>query len=141
MRTSFELKTGSSLDELTRITDFVLGSVRGSSLADRERYHLVMAVDEACTNIIRYGGSCEIRVKCEVGDDMVVVEIRDDGVTFNPLEAPTPDLDLPLEERVVGGLGIYFIKTLTDEVKYERRDGKNILTMTFRHRQDYILRR
>lgn len=141
MSTSFELKTGSYLAELTRITDFVLGSVRESKLADRDMYHLVMAVDEACTNIIKYSGSGEIRVKCEVGDEQVVVEIRDDGVAFNPLGSPAPNLDLPLEEREVGGLGIYFIKTLTDKVKYERRDGKNILTMTFRSRQNNIINR
>ena len=103
MSTSFELKTVSSLAELTRITDFVLGSVRESKLADRDMYHLVMAVDEACTNIIKYSGSGEIRVKCEVGDEQVVVEIRDDGVAFNPLRSPAPNLDLPLEERVAGG--------------------------------------
>ncbi len=140
MKASFELEAESSLEYLSRIGDFVLDSTRGSGLDQRETFHLMTAVDEACTNIIKYSGSDEIEIKCEVKDELVVVQIKDDGVAFNPLEAPTPDLNVPLEERKVGGLGIHFIRTLMDDVKYERREGKNMLTMTLRHRQNNISR-
>jgi anti-sigma regulatory factor (Ser/Thr protein kinase) len=133
MRASFELVAKSSLDDLSKISDFILDSTRGSELDQRETFHLMMAVDEACTNIIKYGGSDEIDVKCDVEDDLVVVQITDDGVAFNPLEAPKPDLNAPLEEREVGGLGIYIIRALMNDVKYEREGGKNVLTMSIRH--------
>ena len=139
MKSSFELKANGSLEDLSRIGDFVLESTMGSGLDQRERFHLMTAVDEACTNIIKYGGSTEIEINCRVEDELVEVQITDDGVAFNPLDAPTPDLSVPLEEREVGGLGIHFIRTLMTEVKYERREGKNILSMTLWHRQNNIL--
>lgn len=134
MKASFELAAESSLDALSEIGDFILGLTRGSELDQRETFHLMTAVDEACTNIIKYSGSGKIEIKCDVEDGQVAVQIRDDGVAFNPLEAPVPKLDLPLEERRVGGLGIHFIRTLMDEVRYERKGGKNVLTMILRHR-------
>lgn len=141
MKLSFDLATKSSLDELSKISDFILDSTRGSGLDQRERFRLMMAVDEACTNIIKYGGSTEIEISCDVEGELVVVEIRDDGAHFNPLETPDPDLNVPLAERKVGGLGIYIIRTLMTDLKYERREGKNNLTMVLRHRQNNILRR
>ena len=135
MKSSFELKANGSLEDLSRIGDFVLESTMGSGLDQRERFHLMTAVDEACTNIIKYGGSTEIEIRCDVDDGQVTVQITDDGVAFNPLKAPTPDISAPLEERKVGGLGIYFIRTLTNDLKYERREGKNVLSMTIRHRR------
>ncbi|HOO54705.1 MAG TPA: ATP-binding protein [Methanothrix sp.] len=141
MKASFGLLARGSLDELPKISDFILDSTEGSELDQRERYHLMMAVDEACTNIIKYGGSTEIEIRCHVEGERVEVEITDDGVAFNPLEAPAPEISAPLEEREVGGLGIHFIRTLTTDVKYEHRQGKNNLTMTLRHRQNNILRK
>jgi serine/threonine-protein kinase RsbW len=141
MKAPFELLARGSLDELPKISDFILGSTRGSGLDQRERFHLMTAVDEACTNIIKYGGSTEIEIRCHVEDELVVVQIIDDGVAFNPLEAPAPEISAPLEEREVGGLGIHFIRTLTTDVKYERKGGKNNLSITLRHRQNNILER
>ncbi|KQC15435.1 MAG: ATP-binding protein [Methanothrix sp.] len=135
MRETFDLKTESSLDDLSKVGDFVLESVRRSGLDSREIFHLMMAVDEACTNIIKYSNSDEIKIKCGVEDDRVVVEIRDYGVAFNPLQAPAPKVDLPLEERVVGGLGIYFIRTLTDGVAYQRDGDENVLTLKICHQR------
>ncbi len=140
MKASFGLVARGSLDELPKISDFILDSTRGSGLDQRERFHLMTAVDEACTNVIKYGGSTEIEIRCHVEGELVEVQITDDGVAFNPLEAPTPDTNAPLEEREVGGLGIHFIRTLMTDVKYERREGRNNITMTLRHRQNNILR-
>jgi serine/threonine-protein kinase RsbW len=139
VKSSFELKAKSSLEDLSRIGDFILESTRGSGLDQREKFHLMMAVDEACTNIIKYGGSDEIEIRCHVEDELVEVQIRDDGIAFNPLKAPTPDISAPLEEREVGGLGIYFIRTMTNDLKYERREGKNVLSMTLRHRRKNVI--
>lgn len=139
MKASFELEAESSLDSLSKISDFIISSTRGSGLDQRETFHLMAAVDEACTNIIKYSGSGKIEIKCDVEDGQVAVEIRDDGVAFNPLEALEPKLDLPIEERRVGGLGIHFIRTLMDEVRYEREGGKNVLTMILQHRRGDFL--
>jgi anti-sigma regulatory factor (Ser/Thr protein kinase) len=57
------------------------------------------------------------------------VAIEDDGIPFNPLEKETPDTDLPLEERKIGGLGIHLVRNLMDKVSYQRRVDKNRLTL------------
>ena len=61
--------------------------------------------------------------------DELTIRVEDDGRAFDPLQAPPPDLDLPLEERPVGGLGIHIVRSVMDAVEYQRRGGRNVLTM------------
>ena len=64
---------------------------------------------------------------------MITIEIEDDGHAFNPLlDAPEPDLDAEVEDRTVGGLGIYLVRTMMDEVRYQRQQNKNCLTLVKR---------
>ncbi len=58
-----------------------------------------------------------------------MAEISDDGVAFDPLKVPPPDLTADLESRPIGGLGVHFVKTLMDEVAYRREGDRNVLTM------------
>ena len=96
------------------------------------RMHLTS--EEALVNIINYAypdkhGNIEITY--EVKEDMrFVVEIIDWGIPFDPLSLPKPDVEAPLEKRRVGGLGIYLIRTIMDEVSYRRDQDRNILTLT-----------
>lgn len=136
MKASFQMRATASPESLVEISRFIFEAARGSDLDEREAFHLMMAADEACTNIIKYGRSGDIEIKCDVVDGKVEVEIRDDGVPFDPLEAPLPDIKAPLHRREVGGLGIYFIRSLTDDLRYERRGGKNILKMAVSHNED-----
>jgi hypothetical protein len=64
--------------------------------------------------------------------DMAMAEVEDDGRPFNPLEAPPPDLDRPIEERPVGGLGLHIVRTVMDTVAYRRQGSHNVLTVTKR---------
>jgi len=94
---------------------------------------LVHAVDEATSNIILHGykgrpGEIEIELSRE-GDNLVV-RMRDQAPHFNPTNYPMPDLTLPLRKRPVGGLGIYFIRHFTDDVRYRvTSQGDNELTL------------
>jgi serine/threonine-protein kinase RsbW len=94
---------------------------------------LVHAVDEAASNIIIHGykgkpGEIEIAVNRE-GDNLVV-RLRDHAPHFNPNNYPMPDLTLPLKKRPLGGLGIYFIRHFSDEVRYRVNEkGGNELTL------------
>ena len=95
--------------------------------------HLNLALDEAMTNTIAYGwpegGEHELVVTISVSDGMMVAEIADDGIAFDPLKVPPPDLESDLASRPVGGLGVHFVKTLMDDVGYRRDGGRNVLTM------------
>ena len=97
-----------------------------------------MALDEALSNVVRHGFADrrphEITVVLTLAIDELRVAIEDDGHSFNPLTAPRPDLDSPLGERRVGGVGVHLIRELMDRVRYERVGGRNRLTMVKRLR-------
>jgi len=90
------------------------------------------AVDEACTNIIEYAYSQEggiITITCELQDNDFVVIIRDKGKPFDPYSVPTPDLKADLDKRKIGGLGIYLMRKLMDEVSYsfDANNGNTVI--------------
>jgi serine/threonine-protein kinase RsbW len=92
---------------------------------------LNVVLDEIVTNVISYGyadgAEHVIVIDVDVADGAVVVEVVDDGVAFDPVAEPAPDLRGSLRERRIGGLGIQFVKHLTDSCSYCRVDGKNHL--------------
>ena len=93
--------------------------------------HLVM--DELVANIISHGyddtAEHQIHVTLAVEDSVLTLRVEDDGRPFDPLQAPPPDLDLPLEERPVGGLGIHIVRSMMDAVEYQRNGDRNVLIM------------
>jgi anti-sigma regulatory factor (Ser/Thr protein kinase) len=97
----------------------------------RLKMHVVF--DELLTNIISYaypdGKEHDIGIKVELSADRLKVSMVDDGIPFNPLGVETPDTDLPLEEREIGGLGIHLVRRMMDKVSYRRRIDKNVITV------------
>lgn len=94
---------------------------------------VVLAVDEAATNIIvhGYGGQAgDIDVRLSRKGDALVVRLYDRAPPFDPATVPLPDTTLPLDERPIGGMGIFFMHRVMDEVCYRRTsDGGNELTL------------
>lgn len=93
-----------------------------------------LCLDEIVTNIISYGfddaDTHQITLDIEREDDLVTAVVEDPGKEFNPLtDAKEPDLDASIEDREIGGLGIFFLKQMMDELDYQRVDGRNRLTM------------
>jgi anti-sigma regulatory factor (Ser/Thr protein kinase) len=99
-------------------------------------YLVSLAIEELVTNCIKYGykdsNSHTIDFLLRVDGQILRLEVIDDGSPFNPLEAPRPDLSLPPEQRPIGGLGLHLLRELADEMRYERRDGTNRLSLTKR---------
>ncbi len=128
-----------SLDE---IRSFVAKEAELYGLSPREVYAVQLAVDEAFTNIVEhaYGGECQEKIECtcQVTDEGLVITLRDCGMQFNPLEIPDPNLDAELEEREIGGLGLFFMRQLMDEVSFTfipqsgDKAGCNLLRMVKR---------
>ncbi|OQW37547.1 MAG: hypothetical protein A4E19_12765 [Nitrospira sp. SG-bin1] len=95
---------------------------------------LNMALDDLLNNVVQYAFPDDptehaIEVDGEVRDEWVVLTITDDGIPFNPLTVPPPDLSLLLHEREIGGLGIHLVRSMFDEVSYHRNIGRNVLTV------------
>lgn len=97
---------------------------------------ICLAAEEILMNIISYGfpdpdeQEHEIIVKWLLKDGYFHLEIADEGIQFNPLTLPEPDLNVPVEDRKIGGLGIHFVRKLMHDVKYRRENGMNILNLT-----------
>jgi serine/threonine-protein kinase RsbW len=90
-------------------------------------------LDEVVANIINHGyddtAEHQIRVTLAFDGSELGIRVEDDGRAFDPLQAPPPDLDLPLEERPVGGLGIHIVRSVMDAVEYQRDGDRNVLIM------------
>ncbi|OYO27922.1 ATP-binding protein [Janthinobacterium sp. PC23-8] len=102
-----------------------------NGLPAKAAFNLNLVLEEVVVNVINYafpGGASEpIYVRIRLEDAIISAEVRDTGVAFDPLVAGPPDMALDLEKRVVGGLGVHFLKTLMDDVSYRRHEGQNYL--------------
>ena len=95
---------------------------------------LRIALDEVVTNIIKYAyrdeGRHEITIRCVVRGGFLETTVEDDGIAFDPLLAPAPDISAPVATRAVGGLGLHFLRNLMSDLSYQRLEGRNRLTLT-----------
>jgi anti-sigma regulatory factor (Ser/Thr protein kinase) len=130
---TLEIKLKNKVSELDGVNQTVSELGQRHGLASKVIHDLNLALEEILTNIISYGYTDnrehEIKVRLSAQPGEVSVEIEDDGQPFNPLEAPEPDTTKPLEERMIGGLGIHLVRKLMDGVAYKREKERNHLTI------------
>lgn len=102
-------------------------------------YLIQLCLEELALNAMTYGrqkGLSEFQVSINPGVEEVVVELHDNGAAFDPTkDAPIPDPDAPMEDRPIGGLGIFLIREMVDDLVYRREEGWNHLTITIRRAQ------
>lgn len=125
-------------EQLAVIGEFVTRTAARAGLDERAVYHVQTAVDEAVANIIYhaydYEGQGSIELTCETRGGKFVITIVDHGNPFDPSAVPTPNIHADLNERKEGGLGIFLMHKLMDEVRHEFRDRHNVLIMAKRLR-------
>lgn len=132
------LTVAGTLDSLTAIRDYVDQAAARGGLDRRAGYRLRLAVDEIATNIVNYGYdranlSGDIRLTATVDDAWVRVSLEDTGIAYDPTAAEPPDdLDDPLEERQIGGLGIFLTLRGVDEFRYQRLGDRNVNVFAMR---------
>lgn len=124
-------------DNLDEIREFVGEEARQVGFSDKEIYSIQLAADEASTNIIEYAYAGvedgKIDIDCSAADGGLKIVMRDRGKPFDPSSVPEPNVKADLSERKIGGLGIYLMRKLMDEVSYESSTGGgNVLTMVKR---------
>ena len=129
----FAIEVESKLESIPVISDFIASTLDSLAVAPATVFKVQLSVDEACTNVIKYAYSDKlgiINLTCELLDDSLVITIKDKGKPFNPLLVPSPDLDADVEHRKIGGLGLYFMQKMMDDVSYEfSPEAGNKLTM------------
>jgi serine/threonine-protein kinase RsbW len=119
---------------LDEIRELVAKIARAGGFDEKEIYTLQLAADEAASNIIEHAyegiSNATLEVTCDMRGDTLTVTMRDTGRPFNPSNVKQPNLKADLSERQIGGLGLYLMRKLMDEVRYEASPTKgNLLTM------------
>ena len=106
---------------------------RRHGVPDAARFAADLALEEHLTNVLTYGfrdgESPWISIQLGVDDNTLKAEVADTGKAYNPLSAPAVDTTLPLEEKPIGGLGVYLMKQMMDDLSYARDGRKNVLRM------------
>ncbi|MDQ1265404.1 MAG: serine/threonine-protein kinase RsbW [Bacteroidota bacterium] len=124
-----EFCTLSNLSELTRIREFVHNNAIGRGFSEEQSHKIALAVDEACTNLMKHAyhldQTHEICLHVDMDKDKFIVDIYDDGVPFNPMEVNMPDMNEYFKSFRKGGLGIQIIRSVMDEIKYYPSDKSN----------------
>ena len=113
----------------TNMTDYLLAKAEKAHFDKHQAGRLRLAVEEAVGNIIDYSGATELTLSADFSDGQLSITITDDGKPFNPLTAPEPELDVPIEDRKIGGLGILYMRKMSDSLTYQRTGHQNILNI------------
>lgn len=118
-----------SLENITTVCDFLEEHLTQCGVPLKAVMQINVAADELFSNIARYSGAREADVSCTVADGCAVISFRDNGTPYDPTQREDPDVSGTAEERAIGGLGIFMVKKSMDSLRYEYRDGWNILTV------------
>ena len=122
------------IENVDKVTEFVNEVLEEKECPLKVQMQLDVAIDEIFGNIAYYAygkgsGNATIQIEMEDNPPKITLIFIDQGIPYNPLENKDPDITLDIEDREIGGLGIFLVKKTMDELSYEYVDGQNILTM------------
>lgn len=129
-----ELQLEATKDNLPAVLDFVETNLTEANCPTKTKMQIVMAVEEIFVNIANYAyapgtGSATVRVDVMRKAGSATITFMDQGVPYDPLQKPDPNVELAAEDRQIGGLGIFLVKKTMDEMTYEYKDAQNVLTI------------
>lgn len=129
-----ELDVAAVTDNLDTVMQFVDDILKDMDCSPKIQMQIELAVEEIFVNIANYAyqpetGNAAVRVETDPERSVINITFTDSGKPYDPLAKEDPDVTLPIEKRRIGGLGIYLVKNKMDNVSYEYRDGRNVLTI------------
>lgn len=133
MKMNKEIRIANNLEEISHLYEFIeeLGEVL--DLSSETTMNINLALEEAVANIIMYaypeGEQHEILLKVTSNPQQLIFLLTDKGQVFDPTQVPDAEINLPIEERAIGGLGIFLIRSIMNEVSYQRLGDENLLIM------------
>jgi serine/threonine-protein kinase RsbW len=120
---------------MRHVDSFVAAFVKEEGIAADDAARILILLEELLTNLVKYGypdraepGRAEIALA--LNGSRLEIEFIDDGCAFDPLAGQLPNLDEPLEERPIGGVGLHLLRSLADVVRYERSNNKNVIRLS-----------
>ena len=129
-----EITVNADLQNLDDVTDFIDDELEQSGVELAMQTRINVVIDEIFSNIVNYAykdGQGDVTVSVEVSEDprAIVLIFTDSGIPYDPLSAEEPDITLSAEDRKIGGLGIFIVKKIMDEISHVYENGRNILQM------------
>ena len=118
-------------DSIKQVADFLTWRNEANKISTKTTRRILICADELMSNIVRCSEATTVCVKYDVIDDKIQLDFYDDGRPFDPFIQKEPDITLPAEQRLAGGLGIFMVKRLSEECRYEYLEDKNHTTLTF----------
>ncbi|WP_051676976.1 ATP-binding protein [Maridesulfovibrio frigidus] len=128
---SFSLRA--DLAELKELAENIEKFGELNDIPGKALFEVNLVLDELFTNLVSYGcfsDSHNFDIMLLIEDGVMLIEIKDDGKPFNPLEIPEPEIHCDCDERKIGGLGIHFMRKMMDDIEYSWNNGKNRLKLT-----------
>jgi anti-sigma regulatory factor (Ser/Thr protein kinase) len=131
-----EMILKNQIGELNRLSDAIEGIAAEWAISDQLIMPITLVLEEAFTNIVNYAYSDtnphDIGIILELSGELLVLQLKDDGEMYDPTRKEDPDINKPLSEREIGGLGIYLIRQFSEKVEYRRVGDTNVLTIYMR---------
>ena len=120
---------------MRQVDAFVAVFVSEQGIAADDAARIMILLEELITNLMKYGYTDRaepgvVEIALALDGSLLEIEFIDDGCAFDPSAGPLPELGEPLEERPVGGLGLHLLRSLTEVVRYERRNNKNVIRLS-----------
>ncbi len=137
MASRFEIRLNNKPQQIDRLQEQLAIFCEQFGLSDDVAFKLNLCLEELLVNILSYGftpeNEHEALVTLEVQQDLLHMEVIDDGIPFDPFaDAPQPDLQAPVEQRPIGGLGVHLVKSMTDSREYRFHEHRNHVYLTLR---------
>ena len=129
-----EIVVEASTERLREVLGFIEGCLEEAGCSMKTQMQIAVAVEEIFVNIALYAyapktGTATVRIEISGEPAEAAVTFIDRGVPYDPLKKPDPDVTLSAQDRQIGGLGIYMVKKSMDDMRYEYKDGQNVLTI------------
>ena len=128
-----EIKIPAKTELLDEVLEFVNAAMREAMIDKKHEININIAVEEVFVNIAHYAYSSDdgdVTISVNASKNNLVIEFRDSGQPYDPLSRDDPDTTLSAEDREIGGLGIFMVKKLMDNVSYRYENGNNVLTIS-----------
>lgn len=116
-------------DSISSVSDFFDLCVEEFEIPMKVGFRLKVVVDEIYSNIVHYSGAKLAEVTFRNDPETITLMFSDDGIAYNPLEAEAPDVTVSAEDRQIGGLGLFMVKNMAEDIQYRFADGKNQMTV------------
>jgi anti-sigma regulatory factor (Ser/Thr protein kinase) len=131
---NFKFELRNELSELARVTEEIHACAGIDTLDSQTVYTLDLTLEEMLSNVIKYAysdnSSHTINLSLKITEDKLILTIEDDGNEFDTEHYTEPELSNDISERPIGGVGIHLVRNMTESVKYQRKNDRNILEIT-----------